>query len=272
MKKLGFLYLSVLAFCCTIDANSSVPQLINYQGKLYQASGAPVPDGNYRLVLSIYEAPTGGNAIWTETQNPIAVKGSAFHTLLGSVNPIGPSIFDHPERYLGIKLGDDPELAPRQRIASVPYAMAAATVPDASITPGKLSADAQIPVGVIVMWSGAVDAIPSGWALCDGTKGTPNLRDRFIVGAGGEYAVGVTGGSKSHQLSITEMPSHNHEMETPEGIWYFGAYHMNVSAGGYDGNWAFRESNPVTRFTGGGQPHENRPPYYALCFIMKVGG
>lgn len=104
---------------------AGVPNLINYQGKLYQASGAPVPDGAYKIALSIYDVPTGGTAIWTETQNPVVVKGSAFHALLGSVNPIGATIFSGPDRYLGVKLGDDPELSPRQRIASVPFSMVA---------------------------------------------------------------------------------------------------------------------------------------------------
>lgn len=58
-----------------------------------------------------------------------------------------------------------------------------------------------IPRGIITMWSGAVDAVPSGWALCDGNNGTPNLKDRFIVGAGQSYAVGNVGGS------ITQTPS-----------------------------------------------------------------
>lgn len=61
--------------------------------------------------------------------------------------------------------------------------------------------DVKIPRGIITMWSGAVDAVPSGWHLCDGNNGTPNLKDRFIVGAGQSYGVGNTGGS------ITRTPS-----------------------------------------------------------------
>ncbi|MDR9392671.1 MAG: hypothetical protein RI554_11670, partial [Trueperaceae bacterium] len=60
------------------------------------------------------------------------------------------------------------------------------------------------------MWSGSVVSIPSGWLLCDGTNGTPDLRDRFIVGAGGAYTVNDTGGADSVQLSGSEMPSHSH--------------------------------------------------------------
>lgn len=59
----------------------------------------------------------------------------------------------------------------------------------------------QLPRGIITMWSGATNAVPSGWALCDGNNGTPNLKDRFIVGAGQSYGVGNTGGN------ITQTPS-----------------------------------------------------------------
>jgi len=64
--------------------------------------------------------------------------------------------------------------------------------------------------GCILTWKGAVVDIPSGWQLCDGTNGTPNLRDRFIVGAGSNYAVGATGGSDSVTLTAAQIPSHSH--------------------------------------------------------------
>ena len=67
-----------------------------------------------------------------------------------------------------------------------------------------------IPSGIICMWSGESTAIPSGWHLCDGDAGTPDLRDRFIVGAGSTYEVGNTGGEATHTLTVNEIPSHNH--------------------------------------------------------------
>lgn len=68
-----------------------------------------------------------------------------------------------------------------------------------------------LPNGLIVMWSGSINNIPGGWALCDGTNGTPNLRDRFIVGAGGSYSPGSTGGNNSVTLTKSQMPSHKHD-------------------------------------------------------------
>lgn len=116
-----------------------------------------------------------------------------------------------------------------------------------------------IPKGLICMWSGST--VPTGWYLCDGTNGTPDLRDRFVVGAGSEYSVGATGGEKEHTLTIEEMPSHTHNVMNVPGN--SGSYANQGSSNG-------ATRTLVTTATGGGQPHENRPPYYALAFIMKA--
>lgn len=67
-----------------------------------------------------------------------------------------------------------------------------------------------IPIGGIIVWSGSIDDIHSNWALCDGNSGTPDLRDRFIVGAGSTYSVGDTGGQTTVVLLTSELPSHSH--------------------------------------------------------------
>jgi microcystin-dependent protein len=68
----------------------------------------------------------------------------------------------------------------------------------------------RVPAGGIIMWSGAVVAIPSGWVICDGANGTPDLRNRFLVGAGDTYAVGATGGAATVTLDATQIPAHSH--------------------------------------------------------------
>lgn len=69
---------------------------------------------------------------------------------------------------------------------------------------------AAMPIGAIVMWSGTTP--PANWALCNGTNGTPDLRDRFIVGAGGAYSVGNTGGAANVTLSVAQIPAHSHSL------------------------------------------------------------
>jgi microcystin-dependent protein len=71
---------------------------------------------------------------------------------------------------------------------------------------------AAIPSGVILLWSGSVASIPSGWALCNGSSGTPDLRNRFVVGAGSTYSVGDTGGSATSTLTSSELPAHTHSL------------------------------------------------------------
>jgi microcystin-dependent protein len=162
-------------------------------------------------------------------------------------------------------------------------------------------ASGTIPVGGIIMWSGTIATIPTGWSLCNGTNGTPNLQDRFIVGAGSGYAVAATGGANSVALTINEMPSHshggttgndspNHTHNLNSGFdQYYVINDGNFGGTGPDGS--FRAEGPDqpqdARWysnTGGvnnnhqhgitaeGQngAHENRPPYYALAFIMRV--
>lgn len=67
-----------------------------------------------------------------------------------------------------------------------------------------------VPTGIITLWSGAISAIPAGWVFCNGSNSTPDLRDRFVVGAGTTYAVGATGGANTVTLDATMIPSHTH--------------------------------------------------------------
>jgi microcystin-dependent protein len=157
-----------------------------------------------------------------------------------------------------------------------------------------------IPSGGIIMWSGAVSAIPSGWVLCNGSNSTPDLRNRFVVGAGSTYAVNATGGSDSVTLSTANLPAHNHSFSGSGTTNTEGDHtHPNVAKphpfdSGRDGDSG---SNSVgllegqtlgnstgaagshnhtvtisgtTGNTGDGTAHENRPPYYALAYIMKT--
>jgi len=262
------LFLMTFHFSLPFARGEDVPPLMNYSGTLTSPEGIPVADGDYDVEFNIYDAQTGGNVLWTEmwneTTTKILVSQGNFNVMLGAHNPILPSVFaDHPDTYLGIKVGSDSEMLPRQRIASVAYAFTAKN---------------GIPKGGIIMWSGAVDQIPEGWALCDGSDGTPDLRDRFVVGAAGGYAVAATGGEASHVLTIDEMPSHNHSVTDP-GHRHAYKHGSSTTSSGYaadtnNGNPTQYTENATTGISvnnmGGGAAHNNLPPYYALAFIIKL--
>ena len=147
-----------------------------------------------------------------------------------------------------------------------------------------------VPAGVILLWSGSIASIPSGWNLCDGTNGTPDLRNRFVVAAGDTYAVGATGGADSVTLDASQMPAHTHTFSGSTNTT--GAHTHTVpngNSGGastviLNGNARSNDTNTstssagdhshtfsgTTASTGGGTSHKNRPPYYALAYIMKA--
>ena len=130
--------------------------------------------------------------------------------------------------------------------------------------------------GMIMLWSGSVATIPSGWLLCDGSNSTPDLRSRFVVGAGSTYAVGATGGSAdaivvSHTHSITD-PGHNHSVviqsESTDDIDYTntGVPYLSNRSTTTTGT---RTTGITVNSTGSSGTNANLPPYYALCYIMK---
>jgi hypothetical protein len=134
--------------------------------------------------------------------------------------------------------------------------------------------------GMIMMWSGSIASIPSGWALCNGSGGTPDLRDRFIVGAGNTYAVNATGGSANaivvshtHTATVTD-PGHTHDI-TYGGPAGSVPSRIQVTSGGTQTN-----SAPISPATtgvtvgisteGSSGTNANLPPYFALAYIMKT--
>jgi hypothetical protein len=147
-----------------------------------------------------------------------------------------------------------------------------------------------LPKGTILLWSGAQAAIPTGWTLCDGTLSTPNLRDRFVVGAGTTYAVAATGGSAN-----AIVVSHQHTYSSTTGgqsadhsHGYTGSQADNGDPGTFvltttTQNWGTVTSSGTsnghthavsgtTDAAGAAGTNANLPPYYALCYIMKTSG
>lgn len=171
------------------------------------------------------------------------------------------------------------------------------TLPRASLkfTRYSVSNGTSVPQGTILPWYGKLDEIPDGFYLCDGKNGTPDLRNRFIVGAGDAYKLADIGGENEVTLEAPQIGSHYHYWgyEHPgnnsgsfirqNGNTVLNASMLPVGAGYESWNGShysdgFRSmtsytSNTITSLavaTEAQKPHENRPPYYALFYIMKV--
>lgn len=183
---------------------------------------------------------------------------------------------------------------------------------------------AYLPIGAIMLYSGAVANIPSvwgsNWALCNGQNGTPNLVNQFVIGAGGAYAPGATGGTTSYTLSVANMPVHSHGVYDPghahgvadpghaHGVYDPGHSHSIFSgsqsyvtsgdgqfmlgSGGTGFRYNTRNDAATTGIgiygagtgigiygastgisinnTGSGAAFTVIPPYYALCYVMKI--
>jgi len=258
---------------------AEVPNEIRYNGKLkeYRTEVSATKNMNFK----IYDQLTGGTAKWESGTKSIKVSSGIFSTVLS------PDIdWRGKDYYLEIEI-DSKKLEPREKLTSVPYSLHSNTTEKAIVKSGsefsvivgedkKLVVNSNgtkevigtteyfmVPKGAIIIWSGSVNDIPTGWVLCDGKNGTPDLRDRFVLGAGNTYSVGTTGGEKTHTLTVDEMPSHSHTTQ-----W--------TNHDGGSGSGLVDPVNPEkgslyipTSNVGGSKSHNNMPPYYSLCYIMK---
>jgi hypothetical protein len=172
---------------------------------------------------------------------------------------------------------------------------------------GVAAAAFSVPTGGIIMWSGSIASIPTGWFLCDGTNGTPNLSNRFVVAAGSTYAVGSSGGSadaivvshthtgttgntsNDHSHGGTTSTEGNHQHGVAQVLADFGTYAAYVNnsdgnaanliptapAGAHShsvttgGQSATHNHGFTTNSAGSSGAGANIPPYYALAYIMK---
>ncbi len=110
-------------------------------------------------------------------------------------------------------------------------------------------------LGMIVLWSGSIATIPSGWTLCDGTLGTPDLRNNFLRGAGGAFNPDDTGGDFIHDHTFTS-DGHSHTIAAGTDL---------SAAGGPNGS-----TTTIDQATGTTAPGSSLPPFYALAYIMRI--
>jgi len=142
------------------------------------------------------------------------------------------------------------------------------------------AASSTLPTGMILLWSGSIGSIPAGYLLCDGTNSTPDLRNRFVIGAGSTYSVNQTGGSAdaivvshTHTATVTD-PGHTHTVS----VGNQGSQNGTATGGGSQPTTAGAVLTTVSSLTGVTVANStagtsgtgaNLPPYYALCYIMK---
>lgn len=142
-----------------------------------------------------------------------------------------------------------------------------ATFPNlnAPVTATAAQLNNPIPQGAIILWSGAVAAIPLGYALCDGTQGTPDLRNSFVVGAGDQYAPGAVGGSATSGFG----GSHTHTVNNASAQLQQSS--IAVAAGGLTALASDADTGHThTVNEVGDHTHSVLPPYFALCYIMNL--
>ncbi len=238
-------------------------ETIAYQGRLADNAGAPL-DGNYPMTFRLYATAAGVDVLWLEQWANVPVQGGLFNVLLGSITPLPASLFaDNDSLYLGITVGADSEMIPRVQVGSVPYAMRALNVS---------TGGGDIPSGMIAMWSGALADIPEGWSLCDGTGGTPDLTDRFILSVPDSSTdPGAPGGSHTIDLRHTHRVVGTTDREDrekwvdddPEDSDVANDNHrhdVDITSRG-----ASSTASPAINFGA----VDIRPKYYKLAFIMK---
>lgn len=248
MKIIAAFTLSALVLGMPLRAQDNVPYLVNYQGRLTNAAGQSMEDGNYKLRFELYskrDSSQAGDALIWGRDYTVAVVSGQFNVVLGAEggNDVGGAAviplkfaFVDPERYLqitvltdkaGAALATPQTIAPRQQILAAPYA---------------IQAQNGVPAGTIVPFAG--ETAPPGWAVCDGSVKSgsdfsysalfaaigkrfgngdssdksfnlPDLRGRTVVGSGigpglSARQLGQQVGSETHTLTINEIPSHDH--------------------------------------------------------------
>ena len=166
------------AASCLLGAgmvSAQIPQLIRYQGTLVDANNVPL-EGTYTLTFRLYEATTGGTALWTETQTAIPISRGVFNVLLGQATPLNLTF--EKDYWLSTQVGTDVEMTPRQRLTSVPYAYRAQVADHVQDQPPGFQADTggTLTDGLVAYWK-----LEESGGTRDDQKGPHDLTDNNTV-------------------------------------------------------------------------------------------
>lgn len=301
MKHLAFPSLAM--FVTPAVALGQVPMTVNFAAVVTDQQGTPVSGANDILIVT-FDAATAGNSLGTLFADNVALDDEGSFTVRLSFNGVDIS---GGELYVELWVNDD-VISPRFPVHSVPYALRAGAceepLPEDSVLSSHIANGAVgteevaagfglVPAGTIVIWSGSIGSIPAGWVLCDGTNGTPDLSDRFVMGTTTDLIpADRIGGSAAHALSVGELPIHAHDFATdadgvhehqlpweitgmnntsptefdfgmvPSGSGHLEAMDATASAG--------HSHSGTTQTVGSGETFSTLPPYYKLAYIMLL--
>jgi hypothetical protein len=212
-----------------------------------------------------------GTGVEVRSGQTVTVYCNGTEFTLSGVPPVSPAFTGVPTAPTAAPGTSTTQLATTQFV----------TLADAVVLAAAIAASAE-PVGVIKAWFGTDTTVPAGWRICDGTGGTPDLRNRTLVGAGGLYGLGATGGSAdaivvshTHTGTVDSNGAHTHLIGQVNATGIYanvGGSGPNVSSSGnLSTNSAGAHTHTfTTNSTGSSGTNANLPPYYALFWIMKV--
>jgi len=304
--------LCFVVLLCSTYLFADVPNEITYNGRLREY-GQPIT-ATRTMNFKIYDDASAGASPWGSGNVTVAVSSGVFSYILS------PQNVDWKKKDYWLETTVEGKvLSPREKLTSHIYALHAQeaeninsdskvsfSINNTEYMSIETNGEAKnitngttyymVPRGAIIMWSGI--SIPTGWAICDGSNGTPDLRDRFIMGtsAVNNTDVNQTGGANSYTLSVTQLPIHTHSFITQSSgshthDIYGGPNGYPIVNAGSPGNTATGnnpglsgDSQPKWQATsagahthsgttdsiGNGNPITIIPKFYKLAFIMKI--
>jgi hypothetical protein len=231
--------LGVLLIALGMAAHGAPPRTIGFMGLLLNPNGSPRADGTYTVALSLYGAPAGGAALWTETKSVTSTHG-LFSTALGNTTPIPPDLAFDTAYFIGVSVGPDaqhldPEMQPRIPLQGVPYAMMAQNVLDGSVTSAKLATDAYSLAKV----SGGAMASSNGSIGIGTASPSANLEVSANQGVAELTSLNALNGSVLEFRNMTASPTYigalnfiDKNGNVPGQIGYLGEDALAVRTGG----------------------------------------
>jgi hypothetical protein len=199
LSKVAFFLVMISLFSFTLWAG--VPQLVNFQGQLKNSGGSPLVNDTLAVEFKIYNSDVGGNLKWSETDTVITDANGLFTVILGKKTPIPDSVFADTVRFLGTKVGSDPEISPRSRLTAIGYVYRVSSVDGAN--GGTISGDLSVTgkgsfgpnnsnSGINAFVAGQFNTASGDWSVVSGGRNnTASAQDATVAGGDGNNAQGI---------------------------------------------------------------------------------